>query len=96
MPTEAKTIITIWFFKRKHYPDGLLNKHKARLCVHGGQQTWGQDYWKTYAPLVTCKLIGSWGRRSMAVAGEVTRHGRAHPYSWLITIVSLRSKKSEE
>ncbi len=32
----------------------------------------------------------------MVVAGEVTRHGRAHPYSWLITIVSLRSKKSEE
>ncbi len=32
----------------------------------------------------------------MAVAGEVTQNGRAHPYSWLITIVSLRSKESEE
>ncbi len=32
----------------------------------------------------------------MAVAGEVTQHGWAHPYSWLITIVSLRSKESEE
>ncbi len=32
----------------------------------------------------------------MAVAGEVTQHDRAHPYSWLITIVSLRSKESEE
>ncbi len=42
------------------------------------------------------KLIGSWGRRSMAMAGEVTRHGQAHPYSWSITIVSLRSKESEE
>jgi hypothetical protein len=42
------------------------------------------------------KLIGSWGRRSIAVAGEVTVHGRAHPYSWSITIVSLRSKESEE
>jgi hypothetical protein len=31
----------------------------------------------------------------MAVAGEVTRHGQAYPYSWLITIVSLRSKESE-
>ncbi len=29
----------------------------------------------------------------MAVAGEVTQHGRAHPYSWLVTIVSLRSRK---
>ncbi len=42
------------------------------------------------------KLIGSWGRRSMAVAGEVTQHGQAHPYSWSITIISLRSKESEE
>jgi hypothetical protein len=32
----------------------------------------------------------------LAVAREVTQHGRAHPYSWLITIVSLRSKESEE
>ncbi len=30
------------------------------------------------------------------MAREVTQHGRAHPYSWLITIVSLRSKESEE
>jgi hypothetical protein len=36
------------------------------------------------------------GKRLLAVAGEVTRHGRAHPYSWSITIVSLRSKESEE
>jgi hypothetical protein len=32
----------------------------------------------------------------LAMAGEVTRHGRAHPYSWLITIVSLGSKENEE
>jgi hypothetical protein len=32
----------------------------------------------------------------LAVAGEVTRHGQAHPYSWSITIVSLGSKESEE
>jgi hypothetical protein len=31
----------------------------------------------------------------MAVAGEVTRHGRAHPYSWSISTVSLRSKESD-
>ncbi len=42
------------------------------------------------------KVKGSWGRRLLAVAGEVTRHGRAHPYSWSITIVSLGSKESEE
>ena len=53
MPSDAKTIMAIWSFKRKRYPDGSLNKHKARLCAHGGQQTWGQDYWDTYAPVVT-------------------------------------------
>ncbi len=30
----------------------MLNKHKARLCAHGGMQTWGQNYWETYTPVV--------------------------------------------
>jgi hypothetical protein len=53
MPIGTKTIMAIWSFKRKRFPDGTLNKHKARLCAHGGQQTWGIDYWDTYAPVVT-------------------------------------------
>ena len=53
LPSGAKTIMAIWSFKRKRFPDGTLNKHKAQLCAHGGQQTWGQDYWDTYAPVVT-------------------------------------------
>ena len=52
MPSDTKTIMSIWSFKRKRYPDGMLNKHKARLCAHGGMQTWGQNYWETYAPVV--------------------------------------------
>ncbi len=42
------------------------------------------------------KVKGSWGRRLLAVAGEVTQHSQTHPYSWPINIVSLRSKESEE
>ena len=42
------------------------------------------------------QLIGSWSRRLMAMAREVTQHGQVHPYSWLITIVSLRSKEKNE
>ena len=53
LPIGMKTIMALWPFKRKRFPDGTLNKHKARLCKHGGQQTWGQDYWDTYAPVVT-------------------------------------------
>ncbi len=47
-----KPLLAIWSFKRKCFPDGTLNKHKAQLCAHGGQQTWGQDYWDTYSPFV--------------------------------------------
>ncbi len=69
-----------------HFTEEQWNNLKAILIDNEGGFT--DDQWKT-------KLIGSWGRRSMAMAGEVTRHGRAHPYSWSITIVSLRSKESE-
>ena len=45
--------MAICSFKGKRYPNGILNKHKAGLCAHSGQQTWGQDYLDTYAPVVT-------------------------------------------
>ncbi len=53
LPVSAKTIMAIWSFKCKRFPNGTLNKYKAQLCAHGGQQTWGQDYWNTYDPIVT-------------------------------------------
>ena len=52
MPAGAKTIMSIWSFKRKRIPDGQISKYKARLCAHGGMQSWGVDYWETYAPVV--------------------------------------------
>ena len=53
MPPGTKTIQAIWSFKRKRFPDGTLNKHKARLCAHGGMQQWGVNYWETYAPVMS-------------------------------------------
>ena len=53
MPTGTKAVMIIWSFKRKHYPDGTLNKHKACLCAHGGMQTWDKNYWETYPPVVS-------------------------------------------
>ena len=35
---KYEKIMIIWSFKRKRYLDGILDKHKARLCYHGGQQ----------------------------------------------------------
>ena len=52
MPRGIKPIMAIWSFKRKLYPNGTLNKHKARLCAHGGKHQWGINYWETYAPVV--------------------------------------------
>lgn len=49
---NPKTILAIWSFKRKRNPDGSLNKHKARLCAHGGMQKWGINYWETFSPVV--------------------------------------------
>ena len=52
LPDGTKTIMANWSFKQKRYPAGTLNNHKAGLCAHGGMQTWGQNYWETYAPVV--------------------------------------------
>ena len=52
LPKGAKTILAIWSFKRKRFPDGRIQKYKARMCAHGGMQTWGENYWETYAPVV--------------------------------------------
>ena len=52
IPKGAKTILSVWAFKRKRLPDGTILKHKARLNAHGGMQRWGIDYYETYAPVV--------------------------------------------
>ena len=54
---KAKTIPAIWSFKRKRRPDGTLLKHKARLCIHGGRQVYGENYWETYSPVVNWMSI---------------------------------------
>ena len=31
---------------------GEIYKHKARLNIYGGKQTYGENYWQTYSPVV--------------------------------------------
>ena len=52
LPKNAKTILSVWAFKLKRYPDGRVMKYKGCLNAHGGMQRWGVDYWETYAPVV--------------------------------------------
>jgi hypothetical protein len=50
---EAPNVIdSIWAFKLKRYPDGMVKKFKARFCARGDQQLEGIDFFETYAPVV--------------------------------------------
>ena len=45
--------MAIWSFRRKRDNImGKVTKYKARICVHGGMQYKGINYWETYAPVV--------------------------------------------
>ena len=61
LPADAILIPLIWSFRRKRDPMGNLLKHKARICVHGGKQCFGLDYWTTYAP------VANWGTIRMVL-----------------------------
>ena len=42
---KLKTNLSVWYFRRKIFPDGRLIKHKSKLFAHGGMQKWGVEYW---------------------------------------------------
>ena len=74
VPKDLRIIDAVWSFKRKRLPTGQILKYKARLCAHGGQQTFGVNYWDTYSPVVTwysirtmliIALINGWHTRQI-------------------------------
>ena len=51
---QPQVIPLTWAFRIKRWPDGLLRKLKARICVHGDLQTEGvDDVFDTYAPVAS-------------------------------------------
>ena len=46
-----------WAFKINHFPDGLIQKLKARFCVRGDQQIEGIDFFDTFAPVVQWSTV---------------------------------------
>ena len=52
-----RAIDSTWAFRRKRYPDGRVNKLKARLCIRGDQQQEGIDFFDTYSPVVSWSTI---------------------------------------
>ena len=49
---KLKKILSILSYKVKRFPDGIILKHKARLCANGQTQQWGGNYLGTYAPVL--------------------------------------------
>jgi hypothetical protein len=45
--------MAIWSFKQKRFPDGTLNKPSGSTLCSRRSTDLGQDYWDTYAPVVT-------------------------------------------
>ena len=71
---KGKPIMGAWSMKRKRNPLGVIVKHKARLCAHGGQTIEGVHYESTHAPVVTwtairflltASLINNWHTRQI-------------------------------
>jgi hypothetical protein len=57
LPARAKLFSSIWSYCRKRLPNGVLLKYKSRLCVNGKEQSFGRDFWETYAPVASWSTI---------------------------------------
>ena len=38
---KLKTILSIWSFKLKRFPDGIIMIHNDRLCANVSMKQWG-------------------------------------------------------
>jgi hypothetical protein len=53
IPAGHDVLPAVWAFRRKRkISTQAVYKWKARLNLHGGRQTYGVNYWETYAPVV--------------------------------------------
>ena len=46
-----------WAFRCKRYPDGSVQKLKARFCARGDKQVEGIDYFDTFAPVINWTTV---------------------------------------
>ncbi len=58
VPKEAQVVPSVWaMWHKRDLTTKKVIKHKARLNLHGGNQVYGMNYFKTYAPVVTWLAI---------------------------------------
>lgn len=56
-PDNVPVIDCKWVFKVKKDNKGNITKYKARLVARGFTQSYGENYWETYAPVVKSSTV---------------------------------------
>ena len=51
LPAGKRTIGCKWVYTLKYNPDGTMNKYYARLVAKGFTESYGVDYFETFAPI---------------------------------------------
>ena len=57
LPDGKKAISSKWVYKIKFFPDGTVDKYKARLVIRGFDQKEGVDYKHTFSPVAKAATI---------------------------------------
>ena len=54
VPKNVEIVPSVWAMNHKHnLTTNVITKYKARLNIHRSKQTYGINYFETYAPVVT-------------------------------------------
>ena len=86
VPEDTNILPSVWSMRRNiNLITNEITKYKARLNVHGGKQTFGENYFDTYAPIFTwsaIRLPNNLRHRSKLAAppGGLHRVIRSSPY----------------
>ena len=57
LAAHTKVLASVWSFYYKRAPDWTVTKWEARLCPHGIQQVEEENFWESYAPVVTWSTV---------------------------------------
>ena len=75
VPEDIDILPSVWSIRRKrNIVTNEISKYKARLNLHGGKQTFGENYFNTYTPvftwftirlLIICAIVLNWQLRQV-------------------------------